>query len=741
MVNEEVNRIVKAALNETFVTEPFAQSLTGASRVAQNTFGRPISDSSMRRVITDLVEYRITKGLDDLVNDLTFEQAEAMVDNFGNFDNQIRKAYRESGLDPRRFLAALDGGASSQMANYIEVTALKRQVTPKELMENYNYKLRQIEFQNSVGLDRNILYPMSQTELDSINKITRELGALDSEIVTQNFSKLQRNRDIGEYAQGMMNYYFNGLRRTFVSGQLGGKMVPNIPYQMENLLTANLITYVTNPKYWPTVVSQTIGSVFGLTPYRKLRYMAQAAPDSILPGTRFTYAQVYQEFTRRNLGVTQQGINLGDSFYNDIALEASGWQRFTRGIPGYGAMTGGILEPKAYIKEFLRGGGSFGRRAVQDIAAGPSELASPLSPTMSPFMRWADETDRAFRESIFIAALQKGQSVDSAALLAREVMLDYGKMPPAFRRGFGKMALYMSFTTLSTLELLKAFTTSGGALRVAAMSKYHLDLSRAFGTYYTQGDQTLQALALREVTDAYDSKNRIVETYMRSPYIGSLMAIGQLTGFATSIATGRTEDTSTRFKEGISDFLYLPMIDFMRELDVDYKKGVPAKELFKMQQGIYGSQFLSMQPHTMMMYIMSDGSNPYYYLDRYDIEVRPLERRVPGSPTFDGYQYRFRSNTGYNYYLADQLVLAGAGIQRGFNDYYNALVREGVIEAPPNTDLSYFGKDEAPFITPAFDYLFLKKRAVRVPRDLEIEYRALKETERRLEKSLKKFEK
>jgi hypothetical protein len=243
------------------------------------------------------------------------------------------------------------------------------------------------------------------------------------------------------------------------------------------------------------------------------------------------------------------------------------------------------------------------------------------------------------------------------------------------------------------------------------------------------------------VTDSYDSKNRIVETYMRSPYIGSLMSIGQLTGFATSIATGRTEDTSTRFKEGIADFLYLPMIDFMRELDVDYKKGVPAKELFKMQQGIYGSQFLSMQPHTMMMYLMADGGNPYYYLDRYDIEVRPLERRVPGSPTFDGYQYRFRSSTGYNYYLADQLILAGAGIQRGFNDYYNALVREGVIEAPPNTELTYFGKDEAPFITPAFDYLFLKKRAVRVPRDLEIEYRALKETERRLDKSLEKFEK
>ena len=125
------------------------------------------------------------------------------------------------------------------MANYIEVTALKRQVSAVDLMENYNYKLRQIQYKtgDAFGGERNILYPMSKAELDSINKITRELGALDTDIVTQNFSKLQRNRDIGEYAQGMMRYYFNGLRRTFVSGQLGGKMVPNVPYKMENLLT------------------------------------------------------------------------------------------------------------------------------------------------------------------------------------------------------------------------------------------------------------------------------------------------------------------------------------------------------------------------------------------------------------------------------------------------------------------------------------------------------------------------
>ena len=743
MVNDEVNNIVKRALNETFATEPFAAQIQNTAQIATTTFGRAISEDTMRKLMEKLVTERIERGYNS-INDMSFDAAEAFIDNM--FDSQLKKAYKESGYDPRQFLSLVDGGASDQMANYLNVTAIKRNISPKDLVNNYQYRLRQIQFENQLGIERSIMYPMSAAEQDAINAITRQFGAMDTEVVTSNFAKVQRNRDIGEATQGMLNYYFNGLRRTFVSGQLGGKMLPNIAYQMENLLTANLITYVTNPKYWPTVVGQTIGSVFGLTPYRKLRYMAQAAPDSILPGTRFTYAQVYEEFTRRNLGVSQQGINLGDAFYDDIALEAAGWQRFTRGIPGYKQQPKNLFDVQGYRDyiggmDQLKGVGSFARRAVGDVFAGASEIQRPLSPTMSPFMRWADETDRAFRESIFVAALQKGEGVDSAAKLAREVMLDYGVMPPAFRRGFGKMALYMSFTTLSTLELLRAFGTSGGALRVAAMTKYHLDLSRAMGTYYTQGDQTLQALAMRDVTEAYDSDQRIVETYMRSPYIGSLMAIGQATGFATSIATGRTEDTLTRAKEGISDFLYLPMIDFMRELDVDYKKGVPAKEFFKMREGIYGSQFFSLQPHTMLMFIMADGGNPYYYIDRYDIEVRPLEKRVPGSPTFDGQQYRFRSKAGYNQYLTDQLILGGAGIQRGFNDYYNALLRGGYITVPPNTELSYFGKDEAPLLTPMVDYLFLKKRAVRVPKDLEIEYRALKESERRLEKDLKKFEK
>ena len=75
-------------------------------------------------------------------------------------------------------------------------------------------------------------------------------------------------------------------------------------------------------KYLPPNCPDT--KVLGLTPYRKLRYMAAAKPDAILPGTGFTYRQVYTEFTRRNLGVSNAGLNLGDSFYRDLAKEAAG---------------------------------------------------------------------------------------------------------------------------------------------------------------------------------------------------------------------------------------------------------------------------------------------------------------------------------------------------------------------------------------------------------------------------------
>ena len=147
-----------------------------------------------------------------------------------------------------------------------------------------------------------------------------------------------RKTSDGLYALDMIGYLANGGRRNLVSGQLGGKYLPNLPYQVENIISAPIIAYVTSPATLMTVLPQTFKSFLGITPYRQLRYAVAQTPDALLPGTRFTYAQVYAEFTARELGTSNAGLQLGDSFIRDIEASAQGFNRFLNGVPQAGTV-------------------------------------------------------------------------------------------------------------------------------------------------------------------------------------------------------------------------------------------------------------------------------------------------------------------------------------------------------------------------------------------------------------------
>ena len=472
--------------------------------------------------------------------------------------------------------------------------------------------------------------------------------------------------------------------------------------------------------------------------------MAQQDPGGVLPGTRFTYAEIFDQFNRRNLGVSNAGINLGDSFYRDLEQASRGWQQFTEGIPGYQGWK------KAFEMESLeatgRGGVSSGKRLVQDFFQGMTEAGKPLTPNTTAGMRWADEVDRSFREAIFIKALQNGESFETAAKLARETMLDYGKMPPQLRQGFMKMALYMSFQYLTMAEMVRALTSPGGATRVAAMANFHRNMARGAGSWYYAGDQGMQAVYQDSI--GYEKDGKFIQTgvnqYMRSPYMGALVNMANAGGFLTGILTGRGEDLAERGKQGLSEAMYLPIIQFMTDLDTEFKRGVPPKALQQMLTNQYGSPtVLGIKPTSQYALDFMMGETPkhgaplHYLFDRYDIEVRPVEKRVIGSPTMNEMQYRFRSKEGYNNFLIDQMKLALAGSQRSFNDYFNALVAADVIEMPEGYDFGYSDDGKPGF----FDYTFLRARPLRVPREIEVEYRMLKEQERRLIEHIKKYEK
>ena len=375
--------------------------------------------------------------------------------------------------------------------------------------------------------------------------------------------------------------------------------------------------------------------------------MAQTDPGGVLPGTRFTYAEIFDQFNKRNLGVSNAGINLGDSFYRDLEQASRGWQQFTEGIPGYQGWK------KAFEAETLKGQGrgavSSGQRLVQDFFQGMTEAGKPLTPNTTAGMRWADEVDRSFREAIFIKALQNGESFETAAKLARETMLDYGKMPVQLRQGFMKMALYMSFQYLTMAEMVRALTSPGGATRVAAMANFHRNMARGAGSWYYAGDQGMQAVYQDSI--GYEKDGKFIQTgvnqYMRSPYMGALVNMANAGGFLTGIVTGRGEDLAERGKQGLSEAMYLPIIQFMTDLDTEFKRGVPPKALQQMLVGQYGSPtVLGIKPTSQYALDFMMGETPkhgaplHYLFDRYDIEVRPVDKRVVGSPTMNEMQYR-----------------------------------------------------------------------------------------------------
>jgi len=232
--------------------------------------------------------------------------------------------------------------------------------------------------------------------------------------------------------------------------------------------------------------------------------------------------------------------------------------------------------------------------------------------------------------------------------------------------------------------------------------------------------------------------------------MGALVNMANAGVYLTGIITGRGEDLAERGKQGLSEAMYLPIIQFMTDLDTEYKRGVPPKALQQMLTDQYGSPtVLGMKAPAdkILDYGMSfmigetprHGASIHYLFDRYDIEVRPVEKRIVGSPTVNEMQYRFRSKEGYNNFLIDQMKLALAGSQRSFNDYFNALVAAGEIKIPDEYGYDFgYSDDGKPGF---FSYTFGRARPLRVPKEIEVEYRMLKEQERRLIEHIKKYEK
>ena len=590
------------------------------------------------------------------------------------------------------------------VANQIRAKGLELNLTPQQVQRQILYSVDEI----IEGSGQSIAGVGVKEEMSKLKQLYAEPEAYRN--VGSNIEELA-SKDPGllNWTQRMLGMTAGDVRRSFVSGQLGGKYLPNVRYSAENIATQTILSSVAAPGANRLLLKPYVSTT--QTTASKVRTAARTPEqmNEFLPGSRYTYAQVNDALNRYNLGSSAQSINLGDVALEDIRQEAVRAARKAGvGVPYLDTVATETMETFRYLKD------------------NPG-LRTQYS---SPGMRFALNTDYYFRENLFIGALRDGKTFDEAAKLAQTAFLDYGALPEWTKKAWFRGALYFSFTYRTAAETAKALANPKAGANIARLARAHQAMARSTGTYEYVGDQTLQSLWItsQEGDGEYDSAN----VYYRDPWMGQLIAAGNALTFITQAMQGDPEASFSRGLQGILDYTYMPMLDVIQDLDPDFKKGVPPKTMYRilLAQQMSGNipEIFSYAPDTMESMLPRDAT---FYIDRYDLEVRPPSKMVPGSPTFDGFQYRFTTKEGYNNFYLDSLALTVVGAKRLADDATSLMIQSGMI--PEGAEFKYLENG-----TPVM-YLIGRETPIKVPKEWEMYDRQLRAQQYRLRELKKTF--
>ena len=545
-----------------------------------------------------------------------------------------------------------------------------------------------------------------------------------------------------------------GLRRNIVSGQLAGKFLPNVPYQAENIITAPLISSVTAPDYLNTVMRQqgrigvgvmSLGTV-KMTPDQLIRQAIRTGKaDDVFFTTRtgeaITYRRAQDLLLENNTGRSQSALQLGETLVNDIKAAA---RTYSLNIPQGMPKTGRNLY-------------------VQMLDA----VTTGRTPS---YAHWANGADQAMREAVFFNAIKDGVQINEAAALARNVVLDYGKVPVWMRRQLGGMFLYTSFMYRMSAEVLnsmfrgakQAQQVSQTPLRMGSTYNQKIDgivrglfngtpqqnLVRAAvwkkyvhnnnGQWFLVNDSTKSTmwsdyLGEYDMTDAYMQG-------MRDPIISQVIMFGnfmdyiyQGTGVLGLTDAYQDKPFGQRTLDGLLDTLYSPTLDLLMSMkEARSGRRVPAKfvQMFRFMDTAMPGTWGSIQQYC-------------------DIEViRDPEKMRPGEPIFAepgtrGVQYKFRTQEGVQNFIQLSYMMQITGSQRIGQDITGALM---AMDALP--DGSYFFRYSADAPLPegvqerdsdgnslldGAAYMIIRNRPVRVPKEWEAYDRVMRANKAKLE--------
>ena len=428
--------------------------------------------------------------------------------------------------------------------------------------------------------------------------------------------------------------FLDTSRRAAIGGMLGGWLTPNFRYHGVNVLTAPLIQSVTvGPAAAARATPRTVAQM-AMDGWRFMRGNTSRAPakgfvDDI--GRNWTAEQLDAAAKRNNIGRSQAGFEFGTDTLYDI-------MRSAKLTPAMAKVT----TPEQLWRWWLNPAGK------------------------NIWSQMAEGADNSARRSIFYGAIKQGRTEQEAAELARNALLDYGKVTPEERAVVGQFMLFYAFRRQMTLETLMALASRPSDVRRLLIANREMDRQATRDGYLlpSYAQARLGLWGARQYDTVGTGGAGAAQFGPSSPVAEVVSDVANAANFVLTGGplSGKLGDTL------LSEVLFTPEIDIVTE----------------MQEWGSGEKSTGMVHPRHVAALQAVGAWDSF-VKTFRVEAVPMppgevDRRYPGGPVDKGgEQYRFRSAADRNRYLGLLYLLTRIGIKRNLDDNLQAAYNAGLI--------------------------------------------------------------
>jgi len=290
--------------------------------------------------------------------------------------------------------------------------------------------------------------------------------------------------------------------------------------------------------------------------------------------------------------------------------------------------------------------------------------------------RFADYTDRIFRQAVFVNGLQRGQKEIIAAREGKDAALDYQRARSSqVNRGIGQALMFWSFQSESLRATMDSLWRDPkdiiNTYRVLRAEQQRADMEAS-------GSNVDQARILRKRIQGFDKEQNIVAGFA----IPALESFGLAAEGMGVVVSAFQDDVSLTKLTKRQTALLLDRASFRPSLrlalELSQQKGLGLRE-----GKFVPANYVSGIP---------DWAWPTYRA-AFNIEMVPVNERRKGKASRYGEQYRFASTGDETAHLLFQQILFAAGLQRRFED---SLRTAGIVTYPSAERIPYpYGEEHS----------------------------------------------